>query len=72
MLTINATTSKAVGWEKQNIPYPTLDQVRKAEDAENGVKLLTWYRNLESPTTEDETTILDEINRIVVAAMKRR
>jgi len=74
MLIIDHNTSKAVGIIHRDVPWPTFEEVRKATDEQNAVKLLTWYRMLPSPPMEDteKWAVLDEINRIVVAAMKRR
>lgn len=74
MLIIDHNTSKAVGVVHREVPWPTFEEVRKAQDLQDGVKLLTWYRMLPSPPIEDteKWAVLDEINRTVVAAMKRR
>jgi len=74
MLKIGPETSKIVGVKPRAVPWPTFQEVADAIDREDGVKLLTWYRNLPSPPVDDaeKWAILDEINRATVAAMKRR
>ena len=54
---ITPALSKAVGWDPQNVIYPTLEQVNKASDLE----LLTWYRFLHSPVDEEQIKVMDRI-----------
>lgn len=54
---ITPEVSKAVGWERARIDtYPTHGQLLATDDP---VLLVTWYRFLRLPETEDERHILE-------------
>ena len=72
MIKIGPEESKAAGSAPVKVNWPTMDQVKAAVDRGDGVTLLRWFRNLPSPPMDDEGKweVLDEINRIVVTAMR--
>ena len=49
--------SKRVGWEKHDVPWPTLQEVKAGTDEQ----ILTWHRFLPSATTVAQSGIQNAV-----------
>ncbi len=56
-----AELSKAVGWERNNVPVPTEEELKKAIEEKNEDMLLIWHRFCPSARTKEERVIQTKI-----------
>jgi hypothetical protein len=65
MSTLFTELSKEVGWDKRNIKYPSVREVRLAIERHNHndlFNLLMWHRNLASPETAKQIKVINLID----------
>lgn len=58
--------SKAIGWERRTVPYPTADQVLLARTSHDTRSLLTWCRFLPSPASGAQEALM----RLILDGLK--
>ena len=53
--------SKAVGWDKRTVAWPTLERVAEATLARDLHSLLTWNRHLPCAATPAQVAIIERV-----------
>lgn len=56
-----------MGWEHAELSYPTLDETKKAIENSNDYKLLSWFRFLPSPRSQEQVAVMKEITNYIKA-----